>query len=303
MFTGTIGNGSSIRFWIDPWFNNKPLSITFPDLYKLEKFKGCSIKDLWTRRGTFLQRKWNWKKPPSTPIELHQLQELLASVYNINLSDSPDKWSWAHDPSNNFTTKSMTNLLQNASYGPKRWSFPWNKLAPLKSNVLGWKLEMNRVPTYDLLLRRNIAIPSLTCHICNNHQETSHHLFLTCSFADELWTYITAWCKLASGKPSNIRTCSKSINNQQSIHQRQNTSTLSSSPIFGSFGKPGTISFFHTRSLQVNKQQRRSNPLAFSGIPIEQTHPELNGQSGLASTFNSQLCQLCLFIFTIHVLI
>ena len=91
MFTGTIGNGSSIRFWIDPWFNNKPLSITFPDLYKLEKFKGCSIKDLCTRKGAFLQWKWNWKKPPSTPIELHQLQELLASVYNINLSDSPEK--------------------------------------------------------------------------------------------------------------------------------------------------------------------------------------------------------------------
>ena len=64
---------------------------------------------------------------------------------------------------------------------------------------------MNRVPTYDLLLRRNIAIPSSTCPICNNQQETSHHLFLTCSFADELWTYITVWCKLASGKPSNIR--------------------------------------------------------------------------------------------------
>ena len=194
----------------------------------------------------------------------------------------------------------MKNLLQNASYGPKRWSFPWNKLAPLKSNVLGWKLEMNRVPTYDLLLRRNIAIPSSTCPICNNHQETSHHLFLTCSFADELWTYITVWCKLASGKPSNIRTCSKSINNQQLIHQRQNTSTLSSSPTFGSFGKPETIAFFHTRSLQVDTQQRRSNPLAFSGIPIEQTHPELNGQSGLVSAFNSQLC---LFIFTNHVLI
>nr|XP_043639212.1 uncharacterized protein LOC122610279 [Erigeron canadensis] len=121
------------------------------------------------------------------------------------LTNSSDTWTWKLDPSGSFTTKSMRCCLQNATFGPKTWPFPWNRLAPLKVNILGWRIEQNRLPIKDLLLQRNIAVTSPSCPICNNHDETVAHLFLHCQLADSLWTFLSLWCRLPLPKPSNLR--------------------------------------------------------------------------------------------------
>ncbi|PWA85084.1 RNA-directed DNA polymerase, eukaryota, Reverse transcriptase zinc-binding domain protein [Artemisia annua] len=71
--------------------------------------------------------------------------------------------------------------------------------------MLGWRLELNRVPTRDQLQLRQIPLPSTCCPICNCHEETVNHLFLQCSFADSLWKHLLQWCNLPLTKPSNIR--------------------------------------------------------------------------------------------------
>ncbi|PWA43689.1 RNA-directed DNA polymerase, eukaryota, Reverse transcriptase zinc-binding domain protein [Artemisia annua] len=139
------------------------------------------------------------------PVELNQFLELLSGIQTLNLTSTTDSWAWACDPSGTYTVKSMKHKLSKASFGPKHWNFPWNNLAPLKTNILGWRLEMNRLPTSDLLLRRNIPIPSLTCPLCNSHDETSQHLFISCPFSDALWTFLLSWCKIPLSKPSHAR--------------------------------------------------------------------------------------------------
>nr|XP_043617249.1 uncharacterized protein LOC122589068 [Erigeron canadensis] len=205
LFTGIIGDGSSIRFWIDTWLDNEPLCFSFPALFKMETSKGCVIKDRCTGNGLISQWEWNWSKPPSAPDELQQLQALLTRIHGLNLTDQQDKWIWAPNPSHPFTVKAMRNYLQSTFFGPKNWAFPWNKIAPLKSNVLAWKLEMNRLPTKDMLLQRNILSSSPSCPLCFHHEETASHLFLECPFAKELWSFILLWCKLPLVIPTMLR--------------------------------------------------------------------------------------------------
>ncbi|PWA39937.1 reverse transcriptase domain-containing protein [Artemisia annua] len=95
----------------------------------------------------------------------------------------------------------MKNHLIKTAHGPNHWIFPWNHLAPIKANILGWRLEMNRLPTTDLLLQRKIAIPSTTCLLCNASVESIQHIFLECPFADILWSLMLSWCKIPLRRP------------------------------------------------------------------------------------------------------
>lgn len=204
-FTGIVGDGSSIRFWIDRWIGKEPLSNTFPYLYRIERNKGCLLIERCTGQGRFSQWEWNWLTPPSTSTELFQLQEMLTLIRNTTLSSTKDSWTWNRDTSGIFTVKSMKACLDTAVYRPKLWPFPWNRLAPLKINIFGWRLEMNRLPTSDLLLQRNVPLTSTNCPLCNATTESSPHLFLKCTFSDSLWKFILSWCKLPLKKPQNVR--------------------------------------------------------------------------------------------------
>ncbi|PWA62799.1 reverse transcriptase domain, Reverse transcriptase zinc-binding domain protein [Artemisia annua] len=205
VITGLVGNGSSIRFWVDTWIDGSPLRETYPDLYKLERHKGCFINERCTGRGRFTQWEWNWVRPPSSHNELFELQNLITQVIHLSLSASNDTWEWKYDTSGFFTTKSMKSLLQSTTYGPTHWKFPWNHLAPLKVNIFGWRLEMNRIPTRDQLLSRNITLTSAQCPLCNSHDESAPHLFLQCDFANSLWLFLLSWCNIYITKPSSLR--------------------------------------------------------------------------------------------------
>ncbi|PWA58150.1 RNA-directed DNA polymerase, eukaryota, Reverse transcriptase zinc-binding domain protein [Artemisia annua] len=147
------------------------------------------------------QWEWEWISPPASTTELYQLQEMLSQLRNVMLTNDTDSWKWACNASGIFTTKSMKNHLIKTAHGPNHWIFPWNRLAPIKANILGWRLEMNRLPTTDLLLQRKIAIPSTTCLLCNASVESIQHLFLECPFADILWSLLLSWCKIPLRRP------------------------------------------------------------------------------------------------------
>ncbi|PWA40954.1 RNA-directed DNA polymerase, eukaryota, Reverse transcriptase zinc-binding domain protein [Artemisia annua] len=196
-----VGNGANIRLWIDKWIGEEPLCNTFPALFKLERHKDCVIKDRCTGNGQFSQWEWEWISPPASTTELYQLQEMLSQLRNVILTNDTDTWKWACNATGIFTTKSMKNHLIKTAHGPNHWIFPWNRLAPIKANILGWRLEMNRLPTTDLLLQRKIAIPSTTCLLCNTSVESIQHLFLECPFADILWSLMLSWCKIPLRRP------------------------------------------------------------------------------------------------------
>ena len=51
-FKLVVGNGKRVQFWEDKWLNNLCLKEEFPRLYSLSVEKGCTIQQMYQRRGS-----------------------------------------------------------------------------------------------------------------------------------------------------------------------------------------------------------------------------------------------------------
>ncbi|XP_058767418.1 uncharacterized protein LOC131641109 [Vicia villosa] len=65
------------------------------------------------------------------------------------------------------------------------------------TNILmfGWRFILNRLPTKDNLLERDIELAEIdeVCVLCGNYSETRNHLFTDCIFSLRIWKAIYAW--------------------------------------------------------------------------------------------------------------
>ncbi|XP_021975347.1 uncharacterized protein LOC110870477 [Helianthus annuus] len=71
----------------------------------------------------------------------------------------------------------------------------WNNWCPVKVNFLSWRLYCNRLPTKAALSRRNIHLPSTTCVLFGDYEETTDHLFASCRLVQQVWDEISRWCR------------------------------------------------------------------------------------------------------------
>nr|GEV37103.1 RNA-directed DNA polymerase, eukaryota [Tanacetum cinerariifolium] len=53
----------------------------------------------------------------------------------------------------------------------------WIKSIPIKINIFAWKLCLDRLPTRVNLAKRNVAVASLLCPLCDSGREDAAHLF------------------------------------------------------------------------------------------------------------------------------
>ena len=65
-------------------------------------------------------------------------------------------------------------------------SFTWQSKAPLRCRFFNWLALKNICWTSDRLARRGLPHQT-SCPMCNQQQETMHHLMLECSFAKQIW--------------------------------------------------------------------------------------------------------------------
>lgn len=65
-------------------------------------------------------------------------------------------------------------------------SFTWQSKAPLRCRFFNWLALKNICWTSDRLARRGLPHQT-SCPMCNQQQETMHHLMLECSFAKLIW--------------------------------------------------------------------------------------------------------------------
>ncbi|MFS8030796.1 putative reverse transcriptase zinc-binding domain-containing protein [Helianthus anomalus] len=58
---------------------------------------------------------------------------------------------------------------------------------PSKCNLLARRAEMDRIPTYDALIKRGVAIDEGLCVFCKSEVESVEHIFTSCWFSSVLW--------------------------------------------------------------------------------------------------------------------
>ncbi|KAL4203757.1 hypothetical protein AMTRI_Chr01g105440 [Amborella trichopoda] len=163
-----IGNGSSIDFWKDVWVGNT--SLASQSGLPLSAFKNSE-----TRVSLFISgnpQTWCFPMVNST-----LLNEFLRAASGIDLPHAPilDQGIWKH-------IISGCNSYWNA--------LVWYKCIHPRVSLMSWKVANNAIVIDEKT--RSIGIPLVSCcSLYGNSMETRDHLFVTCFFANIMWSWFS----------------------------------------------------------------------------------------------------------------
>ncbi|KAF1864448.1 hypothetical protein Lal_00021871 [Lupinus albus] len=122
--------------------------------------------------------------------------------------DKSDGWEWKFDKTKQYSIKSAYYSITTSSMEPHFSTYPyqllWKSKAPLKVLSFALRLFHDRIPTKDALLRRGVSLLNgggATCSLCNNHFESSQHLFSSCSLTYFVWQLMYKWLNIFVALP------------------------------------------------------------------------------------------------------
>ncbi|KAF1860863.1 hypothetical protein Lal_00000277 [Lupinus albus] len=165
-----IGDGSTTSFWHYHWLGPSTLISRYKRLYNLSNLHNDNICSF----GSWVGDTWEW----------------FFLKTNMTIGNGSTK------SQNNTQSNLLTNLfhsVQHSSLISQHSSFLWKSKAPPKVITFVWRLFQDRIPTKDALIRRGISLLNgggNLCSFCNDHLESTHHLFSTCTFTYYIWQLI-----------------------------------------------------------------------------------------------------------------
>ncbi|XP_022003858.1 uncharacterized protein LOC110901312 [Helianthus annuus] len=170
-----VGSDSNALFWLDLWIGAQPLYVMFPLLFALEVDKLCRVSQrvVWESSGASFM--WLWKINLNSDDEVFELQNLLDILNLFHPRAGPDIWIWK--PAANLWL--LGGRHQICSVG-----------------IVSWRALSERLPTKSALVARNVDVGSIGYPLCNEHPESSDHLFVACQFSQAIWLVIAQWCKI-----------------------------------------------------------------------------------------------------------
>lgn len=151
------------------------------------------------------KRKWveDVKGALTVPVLLEYLQ-LWGSMDDVLLQQNvPDQFVWKLNQSGIYTTKSVYGafFLGTIKFGP--WRRIWKSRAPPRCKFFIWLVFHNSCWTVDRLARRGLPHPE-ACPLCDQSEETIHHLWAGCVFTRQVWAYIFQNLGLLSLSPPPV---------------------------------------------------------------------------------------------------
>jgi hypothetical protein len=174
-----LGDGKNINFWNDEWCG-APLSsqLNIPD--HVSQRLSASVSD-FIYNGS-------WCIPPQLALAFPNLIPIVSQI-TIPLTFSIDKLLWKHSDNGDLQLKEAY-LFKMQQFQDLSWAnLIWSTDIPPSKSLLVWRIMQEKVPTDENLLCRGCHIPSM-CNLCNNHVESSFHIFFECEFAIKLWSWL-----------------------------------------------------------------------------------------------------------------
>ena len=174
---------------------NLKLKVLFPRLYlvSLDQGKVLGEMGVWENNG------WSWRlrwRRPRFTWESAMEEELLSLIIRKTLrKDRNDVLMWNGEQDGEFSVKSAYSILSSVANNEVQAIFPalWQAIAAPKALCTAWRVLIERLPTYDNLLRRGLAVSSSRCVFCKETQETSQHFFIECAYAQKVWSLCLRW--------------------------------------------------------------------------------------------------------------
>ena len=200
----SLGNGSRLAFWKDPWGDETVLSHAFPTLFNLAVHKDARVVDVWDSSvevggwsPVFLRPFNDW--------EMEEVERFFIFLHNKKIRPAKEDRLLLKDSSTDGF--SVSHMYRKLMFAPPL-DFPsrsiLNPIVPPKLGFFAWEASWGKVLTLDQLKRMGIPIVN-RCFLCEEHEETIDHLLIHCSKAKSLWDLLLAITEANWVFPSTVR--------------------------------------------------------------------------------------------------
>jgi len=192
---GNVGAGDKVRFWEDAWEENYKLKTLFPRLNSVSLDQGKVVGEV----GSWEDGGWNWRlswRRSRFAWESVMEEDLLNLIIGKSLcKDRKDALIWNEEQDGVFSVKFAYLVLCSQANNDLQdiFSSLWKATTVPKALYTAWRILIGRLPTFDNLIRRGLAISSPLCVLCKETQETTQHLFLECAYAQRVWLLCFRW--------------------------------------------------------------------------------------------------------------
>jgi ribonuclease HI len=171
-----VGTGENINLWVDNWLGEPLIDMLQIDPDLSTCFTGLVVDVIQDGR---------WNLPGSlVPLVSHLLDSVVLSSAPL-----PDMLAWQHSTDGTLTAKQAKVFMTPAAPVLVWPSLIWRPCIPPSHAFIYWRCFHGKMPTDDNLKTRGCVMASV-CNFCMNSEESSDHLFLRCSFALALWSWI-----------------------------------------------------------------------------------------------------------------
>ncbi|GJT17383.1 putative RNA-directed DNA polymerase, eukaryota, reverse transcriptase zinc-binding domain protein [Tanacetum coccineum] len=127
-----LGNKDKTMFWEDKWCAGETLKDKFNHLYALESCKHVTVGTKFSQ--PLLSS--SFRRTPRGGIEMDQFVKMVDDVKEVILSTSEDSWVWDLENTGEFLVSSIRNLIDEKTLPLIDYKTRWNKLVPIKVNIL-----------------------------------------------------------------------------------------------------------------------------------------------------------------------
>ncbi|GJR53713.1 RNA-directed DNA polymerase, eukaryota, partial [Tanacetum coccineum] len=152
-----LGNGEGTSFWEDHWLSNLPLKHLNPRAFRLELEKHVTVASK-LRDMSLIS---SFRRASRGGTEEDQFRLLRASVAHILLPQINDSWVWNLESSCDFSVKSARSFIDDSLFPKADTPTRWVKVVPIKINIFGWRVCLDKLPTSLNLSLRGIDVPSI----------------------------------------------------------------------------------------------------------------------------------------------
>ena len=205
-----LGDGRTVRFWIDTWAGEKPLKSVYPMLFRLSSQQQECIANMGWFEGLLWRWALSWKQELTLDdqVYLTQLQGVLQMYHPVR--DRGDRILWCRKTS--FSARALLLEASKISQGQGGAVVDtlaptvWMHIAPPRVEFMTWLALLNKLNTREMLVKKGIIPPEANvCTFCSSQPESIDHLLLGCSRSRNIWLSLTTELAVTIGTTQSFR--------------------------------------------------------------------------------------------------
>lgn len=132
----------------------------------------------------------SWSIPDNIPADVRSFLQRTCTNIHLPANLTVDHLCWTGNSSGILSLTEAWNQVRSRAVACPWASLAWGKLIHPRFSCFIWRLLHKKTPTQAWTRSIGFILAS-QCYLCKADEEPDYHLFFSCPFAVEIWTWVT----------------------------------------------------------------------------------------------------------------